>query len=72
MDLADRIAGWRSARGLSQRALAKKVGVSAAAVAMWETGDTSPTQDHLESVVAAFGTTLQKFFGRVPKKLRAA
>lgn len=67
MELSERISAWRKVRALSQRDLAKIVDVSAAAVAMWETGDTEPTQENLRLVVDAFRLTMAEFYGRVPK-----
>lgn len=70
MDLGDRIAAWRLAKGLSQRKLAKAVGVVVSAVYQWEgTGEqkTSPTQKNLEAIVKAFGITMERFYGRIPK-----
>lgn len=54
---------WRKNRGLSQAALARKIGPSAAAVAQWELGATSPTQDNLEALVGALGLTMAEFYG---------
>lgn len=70
MELGERIAIWRKAKGLSQRELATKIGVSAAAVYQWEgTGDskTAPSVANLEKLVAALGISMAQFYGRVPK-----
>ncbi len=70
MDLGDRIAAWRQVKGLTQRDLAKAIGVSVAAVYQWEgTGEskTSPSQTNLEALVVALGLTMGRFYGRVPK-----
>jgi len=67
MELSERIRAWRKARSLSQKDLARRVDVSDAAVSMWETGETEPTQDNLRSVVDAFGLTMASFYGRIPK-----
>lgn len=74
MDVGERISGWRKAKGLSRQKLADAVGVSVAAVYQWEgTGDskTRPELRHLERVVEAFGISMERFYGRVPKR-RAA
>lgn len=71
MDLGIRIASWRKAKGLTRLDLAKAVGVSAAAVYQWEgTGEskTSPSQAHLELVVETLGLSMERFYGRLPKK----
>jgi transcriptional regulator with XRE-family HTH domain len=43
MDISQRIKVGRAAAGLSQRELAKKLGVAGSAVAQWETGATMPS-----------------------------
>ncbi len=75
MDLASRIASWRKLKGLSQRELAEAVGVSAAAVYQWEgTGEsqTSPSQANLEALVEALGLTMARFYGKLPKEVKAS
>jgi len=76
MDLGERIATWRKARGMSQGALARAVGVTRAAVSQWEDlseEGTAPSQANLERVVAALNTTMAAFYGAIPKrKARAA
>jgi transcriptional regulator with XRE-family HTH domain len=66
MDTGERIAAWRKVRQMSQRDLAKAVGVTQGAVAQWE-GDGDPSLAHLEKIVAAFKISLGEFYGRVPK-----
>lgn len=69
MDVGERIALWRKARGLTQQQLAKEVGVTPAAIYQWEgTGEskTSPSVANLEAVVEALGLTMERFFGRIP------
>lgn len=75
MNLAERIALWRQAKGLTQRELADAVGVSAAAVYQWEgTGksQTDPSMAHLEALVGALGITMRRFYGPVPRRKGAA
>ena len=75
VNLGERIAAWRRARGLTQRALAEAIGVTPAAVYQWEgTGDsrTSPSQSNLEAVVEALGLTIERFYGRLPKEAKAS
>jgi len=65
---------WRKAKGMTQQALAKAAGVSAAAVYQWEgTGEskTTPSLMNLEKVVDALGITMERFYGR-PPRARAA
>lgn len=76
MELGERIAAWRTVKGLSRDELAEKVGVTVAAVYQWEgTGEhkTKPSTDNLEKIAEAFGVTLERFYGRLPKpKARVA
>jgi len=76
VDVGKRIAKWREAKGLTQQDLARAVGVTHAAVYQWESDDadthTTPSLENLEKVAAAFGVTLAKFYGPVPKKRRSA
>lgn len=70
VELSERIALWRKAKGLTQAELAAAVGVTPAAVYQWEgSGDsrTTPSVGHLEKLVGALGLTIGQFYGRVPK-----
>lgn len=73
MDLGSRIAAWRKVRGWTQEQLGKKVGVTKAAVSMWEGGkhQGKPLQENLDKVVQALGLTYQQFYGRVSKRAAA-
>lgn len=75
MTIGQRIAAWRNSRGMSQRSLAKKVGVTQGAVAQWEDDSpkgTSPSQDNLEKTVTALRLTMAQFYGPIPKPKRKA
>lgn len=75
MELGVRIAGWRKAKGLTQRELAERIGVSPAAVYQWEgCGDakTKPALVHLEKLVDVLGISMERFYGRVPKPKASA
>jgi len=73
VELSERINRWRESKeGLSQAALAKKIGISPSAVAQWELGQTTPTHDHVEKIAHAVGVSVQEFWGRVPAKKRKA
>lgn len=74
MDAAQRIAGWRAFRELTQRKLAERAGVTAAAVYQWEKGTTSPSLATLAAIVEALGVTMVEFWGSVPapKKRKAS
>jgi transcriptional regulator with XRE-family HTH domain len=73
VDLSERITRWRESRdGLTQAALAQKIGISPSAVAQWELGETSPTTENLRKVADAVGVSLRVFWGRPPSKRRKA
>lgn len=57
---------------MTQRALAEAAGVTISAVSLWESGGTTPSQDHLAKVVEALGLTMARFYGRVPRRREAA
>jgi transcriptional regulator with XRE-family HTH domain len=67
MELGARIGRWRRFRGLTLKAVASAIGVTAAAVCQWEKGLVSPTQENLTLLVAALGLTMESFYGRVPR-----
>lgn len=74
MTLPVRIRSWRECRGLSQAALARKIGVSGEAVSQWEREGTtpsgrtatSPSRRNLDLLVAALDLTHEQFYGPVP------
>jgi antitoxin CcdA len=49
----------RKAKGLTQRQLAERLGISAGAVAQWETGIARPEQDRLRLLQALLGLPLE-------------
>jgi len=53
--IAERIKQSRKLAGLSQRALAAKIGVSAMAVSKWETGQVRPDSQRLLQIADACG-----------------
>lgn len=57
MNLAEKILYCRKKAGLSQEALAEKLGVSRQAVSKWETGDTVPELSKLVLLAKAFDVT---------------
>ena len=67
MDLGTRIAAWRHSRGLTQQEVAEGVGVVVSAVSMWEGGSNPPSNKNLEKLIAFYGITTLRFYGRVPK-----
>lgn len=63
MSLAERIVTARKAAKLSQEALAKACGVSRAAVAQWEGGETSPKHTNLAPAAAKLGVSVAWLLG---------
>lgn len=57
MKLQDKIPYCRKRAGLSQEALAEKIGVSRQAVSKWETGDATPELSKLPLLADAFGVS---------------
>ena len=67
MTLGESITYYRKRAGLSQEALAEKVGVSRQAVSKWELDDATPEVTKLVALAAAFGiTTDQLLSGELP------
>ena len=61
--LSEKIYALRRKNGLSQEALAEKIGVSRQAVSKWETGAATPELDKLRALCACFGVTLDELTG---------
>lgn len=57
MKLQEKILYCRKKAGLSQEALAEKIGVSRQAISKWETGEASPEVGKLLMLARAFGVT---------------
>ncbi len=56
----------RESRGMDQRRLAAEIGVSPAAVAMWERGYHLPGTENLLALAALFGCSVDTVLGRQP------
>lgn len=56
----------RESRGMDQRGLAAKLGVSPAAVAMWERGYHLPATENLLALATLFGCSVDAVLGREP------
>ena len=50
----------RTNAGLSQAAVAEKMGISAASVCQWETGKSLPRADKLPEIAALYGCTVDE------------
>ena len=57
--LGERIREVRFSLGLNQRAFARRLGVSYAAVSIWEQDRQTPKIDHLSKIAEAGGVTLE-------------
>ncbi|MBQ8577028.1 MAG: helix-turn-helix transcriptional regulator [Clostridia bacterium] len=64
MKLSENIRKYRLEKGLTQEALAAKIGVSAQAVSKWETSDTYPDGSLYIPLADALGVPLDMLFGR--------
>ena len=68
MDLLTRFAGnvrrLRSKKGISQKALADKVGISVSYVSMLERGQRSPPLETIEKMAKALGVPPASLLGR--------
>lgn len=63
MELKQLIKSERARLGLTQRALAKALGVSPGAVAQWELGDAKPTLARVMDMCTVFGIAPSSFVG---------
>ena len=51
---------WIAGRGIKQKWLANKLGVSEVSVSNWCSGKTKPTAEHLEKLSIILGVDVQK------------
>ena len=58
------IAHARVEKGLSQAGLAKLLGVSAASVSQWESGEKRPRKDNLERMSEVLGVSVDYLLGK--------
>ena len=63
MTIGEKITVLRNASGMSQEALADKVGVTKSGVAMWETRGVVPRKETLEKICDVLGTTTDYLLG---------
>ena len=68
METKDVIINLRTARGLSQEALAERVFVTRQAVSRWETGETTPNTETLKLLSGLFGVSINTLLG-APRRL---
>ena len=60
MPLNEKLRQLRRAKGLSQEALAEKLGLSRQAVAKWESGASRPSTENLLALAGIFGVSLDE------------
>ena len=60
---AERFASLRKSRGLTQRAIADKLGITDRAVSKWETGRGTPKFSDTPVLASIFGVTTDYLFG---------
>lgn len=58
LEIATRLVQLRKANGLSQEALAEKLGISRQAISKWERAEASPDTDNLIALASLYGMTL--------------
>ena len=68
MELTNKLRSLRTARGITQEALAEAMGVSAQAVSKWERGNTMPDVSLLPELAVYFGISLDELFGLTEEK----
>ncbi len=70
--LCERITNLRKDNGLTQEALASKLGISFQAVSKWENGLSCPDIALLPELADIFGVSIDELFGRAPKAAASA
>lgn len=66
--IGETIRDLRTGRGLSQDALAKKIGEPANTVSRWETGTYKPSAEQLEALARFFEVSIITFFPGMEKQ----
>lgn len=61
MEIAGKIRAARKAAKITQAALAAALGVTPAAISLWETGETAPKRDNLLAMARIFGVPASAF-----------
>lgn len=63
MQLAERLRKMREARGLTQRELAKAIGVSRQAIGFYESGEREPDLETVQKLAQVLGTSISYLVG---------
>lgn len=64
MDFRERLKELRKARGISQAALAERLGMSKSTIGMYETGDISPSLEVLNALADYFNVDIDYLLGK--------
>ena len=64
--LSENILSFRMKRGLTQTALAEKLGITFQAVSKWETGQSAPDITFLPQLAEIFNVQIDELFGKEP------
>ena len=67
MNLGVRLTAWREYAGYTQSKLASILGLTRSAVWQWEEGRTNPGSKHVAAAVDAFGISMERFYGPLPR-----
>ena len=63
-----RIAALRKARGMTQEALAQKLGITNQAVSKWETGAADPSTSNLLALAKLFGAPAEELLWEMERE----
>ena len=69
MELKDMMKNLRKVRGISQAKLAEDLGVSAAIIGMYESGQRKPSYEALEAIADYFNVSIDYLIGREEKSV---
>lgn len=64
MEFKDRLKELRTQRGLSQRELGKRLGVTNSAISMYERGEREPDYETLEAIADLFNVNMNYLLGK--------
>lgn len=66
-EIGNHIYNLRTSRGLTQRDIARKLGISDKAISKWENGSSQPTVQNLQKLAEIFDITLEELL-KIPKE----
>jgi transcriptional regulator with XRE-family HTH domain len=76
VQISERIKRWRESRGITKAELARRIGVSSAAMTYFELDESdedhaNPSVETVEKIAKALDVTTSEFFDEPPSKRRA-